>query len=1189
MRVMSRSWLSRSSSGIAAAMLLCIAARARAQSAAGLAGQVTGPSGEPVASALVRLSTLDGADFRATRTGADGRYRVAFPSSGARFSLWVERLGYAPATAVVDRGDGGPVVRDVRLAARPAQLAGIAAVTTRTTVPRSQTGPGGRSNAGHGDGSERYPLEPGDLGAFAENTRGAVPVGGEGAEAVSIGGMAPSQNRTVMDGASSSAASLPAEAVRAVGVLTNGYDVSRGQFTGGQLAVATMGGTNFSGGAFSVRWRTPPLSWGSRASTAAGWESGVAQVSGGYGGALRRDRLFAFGAFQASRRSAPFASLADADAATLRRLGLSGDSVRRFADVLGRVGAPVGSSPAGANSEAASALLRLDWKPSQTHSFVARLDGRGSRADGAGSALGWLGTGGRRSGMDGGALLAWTAHWAGDAQQELHAYATTGRWRTRPYLEGPAGRVRVASAEDGDATLEFGGDPYLSSTRRRSLVEISDDVQLPLAGGSQQLRFGAVYALEQASLAGTSDAMGTFVFNSLDDLEAGIPSAFTRTLSSREREAAARYLGVYVGHRVQAGRALSLGYGLRADAGSYPTAAEAGGAAPALGYRPGRVPAYASVSPRFGFTWELGKTASLMGGVGRFVGRVPLSSLVGAVAEDGSEASRLVCVGPAAPAPDWDAYGRDPDAVPGRCADGAAPFAQQAPAVTAFAPGYAPPHAWRGSLELGWNPAERWFVNVQASAARGGGVPLAFDRNLARVPRFELAAEGMRPVYVPAEAVDPASGAAAPAASRLDPAYSTVREVAADGRSGAAQVTLSLSRAWPGSRMLGAWYTWTRAWDEAAGAAAPGGSSAGTSGDPWAVERAPADYARRHALFVRFAGGVGRGVSVGLIGRLLSGLPYTPWVDGDVNGDGAANDRAYVFGPAATPEVSAAMARLLDEAPAGAQACLRRQQDRVARRNGCTGPWEARLDAQATLTPGQRPNRVRLTLVATNLAGAADYLLHGAGGLRGWGQPRFPDPTLLYVRGFDPAARTFRYEVNPRFGRGIGALAAPFTLTLQARVRVGADPARQWITESLRASARYRRSPTEIAAALAQRIPNYPAQVLRSADSAGIQLTALQRETLRRQADSTQVEIDALIGLLAPLVSATDTSMRVASSPPVRDLTARVRTVAEASVDAVRAVLTPEQLGRLPAGLLAPLGLTPIVPPKSIVMEMPDP
>lgn len=1174
--------------GLAAALLLCAAATARAQAPGTVEGRVTGPSGEPVPSALVRLAPLGGGDARETRTEADGRYRLAFPAAGARFSLWVERVGYAPASAVVDRGEGGPVVRDIRLAARATQLAGIQATATRTPVPRSPTGPGGRSNAVDGSGNESYPIEPGDLGSLAASTRGAVPTGGEGAEAVSIGGMAPSQNHTLMDGASSSAASLPADAIRAVGVVTSGYDVSRGQFTGGLVAVATQSGADAAGGALRLGWRTPPFSWASRAASAAGWESGAAQLSGAYGGALRRNRLFAFGALQASRRSAAFASLPGADPATLRRLGVSGDSVQRFAEVLQRVGAPVGSARSAASSELATALLRLDWRPSDTHAFTARLDGRGSRAGGAGSPLGWTGTGGTRSGADGGVLLAWTARWAGDATQELRAYATAGRWRTRPYLAGPAGQVRVASAADGQAMLEFGGDPWLASSGHRSLLEISDDLQLPLAGGSQQLRLGAVYAAERTASASAPDA-GTFLFDSLHELEAGVPSAFTRTLSGLDRAAAARYAGAYLGHRVQATRELSLGYGVRLDAGSHPVSGAVEDAPAVLGYRPGRVPAYAALSPRFGFTYET-RAVALLGGVGRFVGRVPLASLAAALSEDGRQAQRLVCVGPAAPVPDWGAYGLDLGAVPERCADGAEAFAQRAPAVTAFAPGFAPPDAWRGSLELSWNPDPRWIAGVQVNAARGGGVPLAFDRNLARVPRFALPAEGMRPVYVPVEAVDPASGAPAPGASRLDPAYATVREVTADGRSGTAQLTLSLSRLWTRGGMLRVWYTRTHAWNEAAAMAAPGGWSAGTAGDPWTVERARADFAPRHALTAIFTGRVGRGVSLGVIGRLLSGLPYTPWVDGDVNGDGAANDRAFVFGPDAAPEVSAAMGRLLEEAPAGARRCLERQRGRVAARNSCSGPWQTALDAQVAFTPNERSRRVRVTLLATNLPGAADYLLHGAGGLRGWGQPRVPDPTLLYVRGFDPVARAFRYEVNPAFGRRMGTvLTTPFTLTLQARVRVGADPARRWLAEALAGSRRYRRSPAELAAALAGRIPNYPAQALSAADSLGIALTGSQREALRLQADSTQAAIDALIALLAPAASQADTAVRTEAVASVRQLTDRVRTLMESSLEGVRAVLTPEQRSRLPARLLMPPGDALIVPPKQILVESPDP
>jgi hypothetical protein len=329
---------------------------------------------------------------------------------------------------------------------------------------------------------------------------------------------------------------------------------------------------------------------------------------------------------------------------------------------------------------------------------------------------------------------------------------------------------------------------------------------------------------------------------------------------------------------------------------------------------------------------------------------------------------------------------------------------------------------------------------------------------------------------------------------------------------------------------------------------------------------------------------------VGMLGRVLSGLSYTPWVDGDVNGDGIANDRAFVFAANEPSALSDPMTMLLAEAPAGARACLGRQQGRVAARNSCRGPWLATLDAQATLTPGGQSRRVRFAVTATNLAGAADYLLHGDRGLRGWGQPQLPEPVLLHVRGFDPASRSFRYEVNPGFGRN-RALAGgmPFSLTLQARVRAGADPARQWIADAVRASRRYGRRPSEIAAGLAATIPNFPAQALAAADTAGLALTPAQRASLQQRADSTRAEIDAIIGLLAPAASAADTSTRVETLETVRRLTLRTRTRLSEDLTEIRQLLSPEQWVRLPPRFREAVGYTSFVPPRGITIETPDP
>ena len=64
---------------------------------------------------------------------------------------------------------------------------------------------------------------------------------------------------------------------------------------------------------------------------------------------------------------------------------------------------------------------------------------------------------------------------------------------------------------------------------------------------------------------------------------------------------------------------------------------------------------------------------------------------------------------------------------------------------------------------------------------------------------------------------------------------------------------------------------------------------------------------------------------------------------------------------------------------------------------------------------------------ANPLAGL-DQLVHGGDHLRGWGLPAAPDPILYYVRGFDPAAKRFIYDVNPRFGNtrpSVSAKALP--------------------------------------------------------------------------------------------------------------------------------------------------------------------
>jgi hypothetical protein len=71
-----------------------------------------------------------------------------------------------------------------------------------------------------------------------------------------------------------------------------------------------------------------------------------------------------------------------------------------------------------------------------------------------------------------------------------------------------------------------------------------------------------------------------------------------------------------------------------------------------------------------------------------------------------------------------------------------------------------------------------------------------------------------------------------------------------------------------------------------------------------------------------------------------------------------------------------------------------------------------------------------------------DQLLHGSGGLRGWGSPAAPDPVLLQVRGFDVSSRQFRYDVNPRFAEtrpGHTLALNPFRIVLDVSLSLSTN------------------------------------------------------------------------------------------------------------------------------------------------------
>src|SRR3989442_1531918 len=394
----------------------------------------------------------------------------------------------------------------------------------------------------------------------------------------------------------------------------------------------------------------------------------------------------------------------------------------------------------------------------------------------------------------------------------------------------------------------------------------------------------------------------------------------------------------------------------------------------------------------------------------------------------GPAETQLECIGSAVPTPAWAQYAQDPATIPSRCVDTASAVTiSPRPNATVFDPGYAAPRAWRASLGLQQQLPGAYTVTVDASYSRGVQQYGFRDLNLVATPQFTLPDEGGRPVYVPADSIVPTTGALTSLDSRAHPQFGQVIAIGSDLQSDSRQLAVGVSRLPPRGAALQLSYTFTRARDQSSFsccAVSQGFAAPTTAGDPNGREWATSAFERRHSLLATVTYPVNAALEVTALGRLTSGIPFTPLVGSDVNGDGARNDRAFVFDPATASDssVAAGMRALLATAPSAVRDCLGRQLGHVAGRNSCTGPWQPALDFQINWRPASfgRARRLTVSLLTVNLLGGLDQWLHGAANLHGWGFAAAPDPVLLYVRSFDPVARRFSYGVNGRFGATAG-------------------------------------------------------------------------------------------------------------------------------------------------------------------------
>jgi len=1194
-----------------------------------ITGRVTGPAGEPLSGVNVRATSEETGVQRATLSNAQGRFTLVFPEGGGHYQLEFEILGMAPLTRPLMRiGDEEVLVAEVRMSVQAIALEGVDVTVRRQAAPNSGDS-GGQDRTIPSGLLDRLPIDPGDLAAIAGLAPGVV-ILGDSLGGLSILGQGPDGIQFTLDGLTfdggdlfggGAASGVPQEAVRMTRVITSTYDVSRGQFSGGQIAGTTRGGTNEVEGSVNYALRDPALQWTAEDGPFAG-AFRQNRISGGVGGPILRDRLFYFGSMLVQRRSEGLQSLLSADDRSLQRLGASPDSVGQYLSVLSGMGlhSPGVIAPQDRMSETLNLLGRVDFNITGMHAVTLRGDARVTEQDNVrAGALGLPQSGGIMENSGGGLMFTATSRFGNGWVNEFRAYGSENRRELLPYQILPQGRVRVSSdLEDGTrgiTTLSFGGNSSSTRSLDRTL-EVSNEISL-LLGLTHRVRIGGMLNGYRGTQEIGNNSYGTFSFNSLADLEAGLPASFSRNLATPERESGGVNGAVYAGDTWRVTDRLQLTYGARAEASrvtlqpAYNESIEA-----RFGYRTDMIPSELRVSPRVGFSYTAGgpdisdvggrgggfgrggaggmggfgpgQATVIRGGFGEFRNRPSwglFSAARDATGLPGGQA-QIHCVGESVPFPDWSAYALDPLTVPGSCAGAPSPIptSGRGTSVTVFDPGFGASRSWRASLGF-QRPFLQWFgMTLDATYALGVSQQGVRDLNLNTASAFVLPGEGDRPVFAPIGAVVPGSGEIGLLASRIHRDMGRVAEVHSDLRSRTAQVTFGLSGMIPSagvfvqthysfgrSRDQGSVAGWGSGGGGRGGAGAGGGANLGlplTGGNPNEPDWGRSDFERRHSLTGTFARAFTPWLTLTMIGRATSGTPFTPMVGGDINGDGSRNDRAFIFDPATTadPVLAADMARLLTVVPGGARECLSSQLGRIAERNSCSSPWTYGLDMRAQIQPmlPGLDRRLSISVDASNTLVGLDHLLHGTDGLRGWGQSSRTDPVLLHPRGFDPGTRSFRYEVNERFGdsgRTGLAIRNPFQIQISARFAIGSQ--RGGFGGGRGAGTLFRSGAG--GGETGGLATNPVGRIILLADSLGLEAEQVAR--LEAVSGSLQEQQEKL---QAELVEARSRAGRAGPDALMRSLMPRIE---ETRVQYLRAleeaerILTPEQWERVPAEL----------------------
>jgi hypothetical protein len=915
----------------------------------------------------------------------------------------------------------------------------------------------------------------------------------------SVAGQRPSQTNLQIDGVDANNAffgenrggsripfAFSLESIREFQVVTNGYDVEYGNYSGGVVNVVTRGGTNNFSGVVYGNLRNEQLTGrdflGNRPT-----DYEVSQYAARLSGPIVRDRAFYLLSFDGQRRREPQMPITPGtflnerirrDGTVLPPDTATHNALLRFISILenryGIEDAAAGYSRFQTSNDVVTLFGRVDWTLNPRHRLSVRHNFSDYTNDNE-----WNPNFDYIYGRSRAELLQGRSHSfvselqsvLGDNTFNVLRLQLASETRPRNGLElRPALEVNLGTGQQAGYGGTFASFQNNMEERKVQLINNFTHVL-----GSHTLKLGANAVFTGIRNQFISEGAGVYSFASLDDLDAFLPRSYRRNIQVDGRMPYAEFgvteWSLYAQNEWRTTPRLTTTFGVRYDVQSFGDApGRVIDAERAFGIETGIAPTdNNNVSPRLSLAYDLRGTGTsvVRAGAGYFYGRVPYV-LGGNVEQTVLPILTLTCTGSIAdgdpnapPVPgsynQWSNRGFDnPTACAGAAGIGGVPT------YTFWNREFEFPETFKANV--GYEQLFDRGTRLSADVVYSLSTKLYTVRNLnLRDAQFTLDNEGGRRVYMPAEVFSPGTAATTHHLRYTD--FGNVFMNYNDGRARSLSGTFELAqRVFEGTSVRGS-YTYTSAFDNSsyscctasAGFTNPkvgayGPNEVGGVGDTdhsWG----PSNYARNHTFIFSGTTRAPYGFMVGAFWRVNSGNPYSAEQGGNLNGDGVNfNDRPFIFRPEDLPIAAAdpaaqqvirdRYATYLEENP-----CVGDYVGQIIPRNTCRQPWFNRLDMRLQRTFATvRGQRAELQVDLFNVANGVGQLLCNLDEARaantyhqgtcGWGKYMGvfgASRNIMHPVSYDRATNRILYDVRDGFG-ALGMVGTNLNLQFQAQI-----------------------------------------------------------------------------------------------------------------------------------------------------------